>query len=73
MLLVHPEIDATMLDKHVKLLETSFVEKDRKPLPRGQLAFLVLGVDPFLSSAQFRGSPALDQSRDILLLYAHIL
>ena len=62
-----------MLDKHVKLLETAFIEKEGKPLPGGQLAFLVLGVDPFLSSAQFGRCPALDQSRDIFLLNAHIL
>lgn len=50
-----------MTDKHIEFLETSFVKQQREALPRSQLAFLMLGIDSFLTSAHPGRGSALDQ------------
>ena len=50
--LVRPKIGVAMFDEHVELLKTVFVEQKLQPLPRGQLAALVLRVDPGLAAAK---------------------
>jgi hypothetical protein len=56
-LLGHAEIGAVMLDIHVGFFKAAFVEQDRKPLARGQLALGVLRIDALLPapSAARRG------------------
>ncbi len=72
-LLFHSEVRAAVTDKHIEFLETSFVKQQCEAFPRCQLAFLVLGIDPFLASAHPGRGSALDQFLDVILLDAHIL
>ena len=72
MLLVHSEVHTAVTHEHVELLKTAFVEQQGQPFPCGELPFLVLGVNSFLSSTQFSGGSFLDQFGDIFLLNAHI-
>ena len=51
-LLLHPEIDAVMLDVHVEFLEATFIEQHVEPFARGQLALGVLRGDSFLAPAE---------------------
>ena len=62
-----------MLYEHVELLEAAFVKKHRKPFTSRELAFLVLGVDPFLTSSHSRTCSAFYQFLDLFLLNAHIV
>ena len=48
----HTEVSATVLNKHVPLFESAFVEQNFDALTRGELAFAVLGVDALLPTAQ---------------------
>jgi hypothetical protein len=57
-----------MLDEHVEFLETAFVQQHRKPFPCGLLAFLVLRVNPLLSSAKPGCSPAFYQFGDMFFI-----
>ena len=61
----HAEIDAVMLDIHVCFFERTFIEKDLKPLARGQLALGVLGIDALLPAAHLGGCAALFHFCDI--------
>jgi hypothetical protein len=55
--LLHAEIDAAVLDIHVELLEGALVEQKLKPLPRGELAAGMLGLDALRPAAFPRPSP----------------
>src|SRR6476619_5598833 len=55
--LLHAEIDAAVLDIHVELLEGALVEQELEPLPRGELAAGVLGLDAPEATAFPRPSP----------------
>ena len=55
--LLHAEIDAAVLDKHVELLERALVEKQLDPLARGELAARVLGLDALPPAAFARPAP----------------
>ena len=55
--LLHAEIDAAVLDIHVELLEGALVEQELEPLPRGELAARVLGLDAFPPAAFARPAP----------------
>ncbi len=50
-LLAHAEIVAAVLDEHVPFLEGLGIEQYLDPFARGQLAFLVLGLDTLLAAA----------------------
>ena len=54
-LLVHAEVAAAMRDEFVDFFEGAFVEQQVDALARGELAFLVLAVAPFLAAALFGG------------------
>src|SRR4029077_398967 len=57
----HPEIAAAMLDEHIPFLEGIGVEQSPQPLARGQLAFLVLRLDPARAAAGAGRRPLLFQ------------
>src|SRR3546814_11279211 len=48
LLLLHPEIDAIMLDIGVELLERAFVEQHVEPFARGEFALRMLRIDALL-------------------------
>ncbi|CAI8216635.1 MAG: Uncharacterised protein [SAR116 cluster bacterium] len=50
----HPEIMATMLDEHVPFLKGGFIQQQRDPFARCQLAFGVLCINPALSTPEAR-------------------
>ena len=52
LLLGHAELGAAVLDEHVGLLERVRVEQELDPLAGGELAALVLRLDPPLAAAQ---------------------
>ena len=54
LLLFHPEVGAAMGDEHVEFLEAAFVQQQVDPFARRQLAALVLGVDPRLTTPHTR-------------------
>ena len=56
-LVFHAEIDRTMLDEHVELLERPGIEQRIDALARRQLAFGVLRLDAALPTAQTRRCP----------------
>ena len=58
LLVGHAEIDAAMLDEHVRLFEGVGVEQQLDALAGGELAALVLRLDPALAAAE-PGSRAL--------------
>ena len=67
LLLLHPEVDATVGLEHVELFEAALVEQDFDPFAGGQLALGVLGVDAFLATAKARlGAAVLEFLQDIL-------
>ena len=70
-LLLHAEVGAAVMHEHVEFFEAAFVKEKGDALTGGELAFLVLRVDAFLTAAEFRFGPALDQFLDIFLLYGH--
>ena len=45
---------ATMLDEHVPFLKGGFIQQQRNPLARCQLAFGVLCINPALSTPEAR-------------------
>ena len=55
--LLHAEIGAAVLDEHVELLEGALVEQKLEPLPRGELAARVLGLDALRAAAGARPAP----------------
>jgi hypothetical protein len=73
MLLLHSEVRAAVLDEHVIFFETAFVKEQGEPLAGSHLSFLMLGIDPFLASAQAGGFTSGDQFFDVFLLDAHIV
>src|SRR5205823_14246508 len=54
LLLLHPEIVAAVHLELVELDEAAGVEEELDPLAGGELAFLVLLLDPLLAAAQLR-------------------
>ena len=50
-LLVHAEVTAAMLDHRVGLFEAPRIHEELHPLVRGELACLVLALDPCLAAA----------------------
>src|SRR3546814_16679666 len=54
-LLLHAEIDAIMLDIHVKLLERSFVQENTQALTTTPLTLGVLSTATFLTASQAPG------------------
>ena len=54
---LHAELDAAVLDIHVELLEGALVEQELEPLPRGELAAGVLGLDALQPAAFARPAP----------------
>ena len=73
MLFFHSEVSATMMHEHVEFLEASFIEEQSDSLTRGELSFLVLRIDSFLSAAHHGFGSALYQILDIILLDTHVL
>ena len=53
-LLVHAEIVATMLDEHVPFFKRARIQQQFNPLPRRQLAFRMMRIDPLLPAPEFR-------------------
>jgi hypothetical protein len=51
LVLAHAEVAAAMLDEHVPLLEGAFVEQNLDALAGGELALLVLRLDPARAAA----------------------
>jgi len=72
MLGIHPEIRAAVLDEHIEFFEAARVEETFETLPRGEFAFLVLGVYALLAATEPGGGPALYEFIDPVLLYVHI-
>ena len=68
-LVLHPEVAAAVDDQLVDLLERPRVEQQFHPLPRGQLAGLVLALEARLAAAQFGRLLQLGQ----LLAFVHAL
>jgi hypothetical protein len=68
---LHAEVCTTMLDEHVELLETPFVQQQGKTLACRELALLVLCVDALLPSAKARFCATFDKGCNLFLLYAH--
>ena len=52
LVVLHAEINAAVLDKHVPLFKAACVEQQFEPLARGQLALFVLGINAFLAATQ---------------------
>src|SRR3546814_417720 len=52
LLLGHPEIRGAVLHEHVPFLERAGIEQQVDTLAGGQLALLVLGLDPLRTTAQ---------------------
>ncbi len=61
LLVGHAEVDAAVLDEHVRLLEGVGVEQELDALAGGELAALVLRLDPALAAAEL-GGPRLASS-----------
>ncbi len=57
-LILHPEIDAVVLDIGVQFFKTAFVEQHIKPLARGQLALGVLRINALLAATHAGGFSA---------------
>jgi hypothetical protein len=49
---VHAEIGAAVLDEHIEFFETARVEEAFETLPRGEFAFLMLGVYALLTATE---------------------
>ena len=52
MLLVHTEIRATMLDKHIHFFEAAFIQQHRDTFAGSVLSFCVLFLNRFFPAAQ---------------------
>src|SRR3546814_8746527 len=58
LLILHPEIDAIMLDIGIEFFERAFVKQHVEPLASGQLALAVLRVAALLPAPQRGGRAA---------------
>ena len=58
-LILHPEVDAVMLDVHVIFFEAALIEEDAEALAGGQAALGVLGRDALLAAAHLSRGAAL--------------
>ena len=54
LLVLHAEVHTAVLDKHVPLFKTAFVQQHLQALTRGEFAFFVLRVDALLPTAYTR-------------------
>src|SRR5262249_55585775 len=64
--LVHAEISGAVLDEHVEFFERAPVHQELEPLPCGQLAALVLGLDARKATADPRaGATAFELFPDV--------
>src|ERR1043166_9229355 len=50
--LLHPEVGGAMDDELVELLERAGIEEERDTLPRRQFPFVVLTLDPLLTTTE---------------------
>ena len=73
MALVHPEIGASVLYKHVKFLKAAFVQQQGQAFAGRHFPFGVLGFDAFFTAAHAGFGPAFHQFLNIIRLDAHIV
>ncbi len=73
MALVHSEVGAAVLYKHVKFFKAAFVQQQGQAFPGRHFSFGVLGLDAFFTTAHAGLGPAFHQFLNIIRLDTHIV
>ncbi len=71
-LLLHAEVGAAVLNKHVQFLETALVKEHVDALTGSEFALLVLLGNSLLATAQACFLATLDQLLDLIKLFSHV-
>ena len=64
LLLLHSEVETSMLDEFVELLEGTFVQQKRNPIARRQFAFRFLPFKTLGATAELGGTVQLEETLD---------